>query len=147
MRLQSRGGMGTSGGDGRLRDWTRQTLARAATSRPPAGGLEIMRFLLRLLGYLMVAAGFVAMIVDGARSIANSAIQFTPLGDVLASLLRDRYPMIQATIERQIHPLLWDPIMVQILRSPAALLALVLGFLLLSAGRRPEPRIGIVTRR
>jgi len=106
-----------------------------------------MRFLLRLLGYLLIAAGFVALVIDGAHSIANSTLQFTALGDMLATVLRERYLLIQPTIERQIHPLLWDPVVLNVMRAPAALVALALGFLMVWLGAKPQPRIGIVTRR
>jgi hypothetical protein len=98
------------------------------------------------MGYLLIAAGFVGLVIDGARTIANSALMFTPLGDVLATLLRERYVQIQPMIERNIHPLLWDPVILTLMRAPAELVALVLGFLLLRLGAPPETRIGIVTR-
>jgi hypothetical protein len=100
-----------------------------------------------LLGYVCIAAGFVALIIDGARSIANSAIQATPLGETLFGLLGERYLLLQPTIERHIHPLLWDPVMLYLTLAPTALVALVLGFLLLWLGARPKPQVGIVTRR
>ncbi|CAM5193735.1 hypothetical protein ARD30_06530 [Bosea thiooxidans] len=106
-----------------------------------------MRFLLRLVGYLLVATGFVMVVLDGARSIANSGLRFTALGEVLASALQERYGLLQPAIERNIHPLLWDPVLLTLLQAPAAFAALLLGFALLWLGRRPEPRIGIVTRR
>lgn len=106
-----------------------------------------MRFLLRLLGYVLTAAGFVVLVIDGARSIANSTLHFTSLGTMLSSVLHERYQSIQPTIERQIHPLLWDPVMSNLLLAPAALIGLLLGFLLLRIGAKPAPRIGIVTRR
>lgn len=106
-----------------------------------------MRFLVRLIGYLCVAAGFIAAVLDGARSIANSAPRFTPLGDIVAAVLQERYALLQPAIERNLHPLLWDPVLLTQLRMPAALVALFLGFCLLWLGRRPQPRIGFVTRR
>jgi hypothetical protein len=106
-----------------------------------------VRFLLRFLGYLLIAAGFVALVIDGARSIANSAVLFTPFGEVLAALLRERYFQIQPSIERNLHPLLWDPVMLTLLRAPVSLVALLPGFGLLRLGQRPGAEIGIVTRR
>jgi hypothetical protein len=106
-----------------------------------------MRFLLRLLGYLLVAAGFVALVIDGARSIANASWHFTALGEVLSAVLRERYLLLQPAIERQLHPLLWDPIMLNVTLAPAALVGLLLGFLLLRLGAPPPPGVGIVTRR
>lgn len=106
-----------------------------------------MRFLLRFVGYLSVAAGFVALVIDGARSIANAGLQFTPVGEVLIAVVQGRYQLIQPAIERNIHPWLWDPVLLTVLRAPAAGAALVLGFMLLWLGRRPDEAIGIVTRR
>lgn len=110
------------------------------------GGLRV-RFLLRLIGYLLVAAGFIVAVIDGARSIANSTPRFTALGDTLVALLHERYALLQPAIERNLHPMLWDPVLLSLVRMPAALVALLLGFLLLWLGRRPEPQIGIITRR
>lgn len=106
-----------------------------------------MRFLLRLVGYLGVAAGFIALVIDGARSIANSGLRFTALGETLASFIHERYALIQPTVERNIHPLLWDPVLLSLMRMPTAFVALAIGFALLWLGRRPEPQIGFVTRR
>lgn len=107
----------------------------------------MIRFLVRLLGYGLVAAGFVSLVIDGARSIANSTPMITPLGDTLAALLRERYQLIQPAIERNLHPLLWDPVLLWLTLAPTALVGLALGFLLVRLGARPEPPIGIVTRR
>lgn len=107
----------------------------------------MIRFLVRLLGYGLVAAGFVALVVDGARSIANSTPMITPLAETLALLLRERYALIQPAVERNVHPLLWDPVLLWVMLAPTALVALGLGFLLVRLGARPEPEIGVVTRR
>ncbi len=107
----------------------------------------MVRFLLRMLGYLSVAAGFVVLVLDGARSIANSAVLFTPFGQTLALLLRERYASLQPMVERNIHPLLWDPVLLGLMRAPAALVACLLGFLLLWAGTPPRPEVGVLTRR
>jgi hypothetical protein len=107
----------------------------------------VVRFLLRLLGYLLVAAGFVALVIDGARSIANSAVQYTPLNQALVTLFGARMDALRPAVERNIHPLLWDPVLTNVLLAPAALIAFLLGFLLLKLGAPPEPKIGIVTRR
>jgi len=122
-------------------------LARGASWVMQCDGSGWVRFLLRLIGYLLVAAGFIVAVIDGARAIANSAPRFTAVSDTLVAVLHERYALLQPAIERNIHPLLWDPVMLSLMRMPAALLALLLGFLLLWLGRRPEPEIGIVTRR
>jgi hypothetical protein len=107
----------------------------------------MLRFLVRLIGYVLVAAGFVSLVIDGARSIANSTLEFTALGQSFAAVLHERYLLIQPMIERNLHPLLWDPIVLNLMRAPTALVALALGFLLLRLGAPPPAQIGIVTRR
>lgn len=106
-----------------------------------------MRFLLRLVGYLLLAGGFVSLIIDGARSIANSALLLTPLGETLLTLLGPRYLLLKPMVERDIHPLLWDPVLLNLTLLPTALVALLLGFLMLRLGTPREVEIGIVTRR
>ncbi|MGO4170583.1 hypothetical protein [Bosea sp. TAF32] len=85
--------------------------------------------------------------IDGARSIANSALRFTAVSETLTALIHERYAQIQPAIERNLHPLLWDPMLLSVMRLPTSLAALLLGFALLWLGRQPEPLIGIVTRR
>ncbi|CAM5772369.1 PetM family of cytochrome b6f complex subunit 7 [Bosea minatitlanensis] len=106
-----------------------------------------MRFLVRSVGYLLVAAGFIVLVIDGARAIANALLRFTTLGDLLAAIAHDRYLSLGPAVERNLHPLLWDPVLLSALQAPACLVALAFGFALLWLGRAPEPRIGIVTRR
>ena len=47
----------------------------------------MFRFLARVLGFLLMAGGFVALVYDGARSIANNGLRVTPLSR------RDRHPV------------------------------------------------------
>lgn len=100
-----------------------------------------------MLGYLLVASGFVVLLTDGARSIANSALRFTPLGESLLTFVGERFRQLQPAVERNLHPMLWDPVLIHTLQLPTAAAGLLLGFLLLWLGAAPKPQIGIVTRR
>ncbi|MGL5361705.1 MAG: hypothetical protein ACRDBH_02410 [Bosea sp. (in: a-proteobacteria)] len=107
----------------------------------------MFRFLFRLIGLALVAAGFVQLVVDGSRSIANSALTFTPLGESLFMLLRERYLLLQPAIERHIHPLLWDPVVLYATLAPTCIVAILLGLLLIRLGRSRELKLGYVTRK
>ena len=123
---------------------------RVLTNRARPGIAEAgdeLRFLVRMLGYLLVAGGFVSLLTDGARSLANSALRFTPLGEIALTILGERFRQLQPAVERNLHPMLWDPVLVHLLQVPTAAAGLLLGFLLLWLGAAPKPRIGIVTRR
>jgi hypothetical protein len=107
----------------------------------------MIRFLLRCLGYALLASAFVGAVIDGTRSIANGAVQFTPLGSVGFALFKGQYTMLEPAITRYLHPVLWEYVVLPITLAPAFAVALVLGFLLLWAGqRRPQP-IGYLARR
>lgn len=106
----------------------------------------MIRFLFRLLGYLGIGGGFVALVLDGARSIANQAPGFVSLGEMGFRLLGERYLMLQPAIERHLHPLLWDPVILTLTLLPGFAVALALGFLFLRIGRKPGEGIGILTR-
>jgi len=107
----------------------------------------MIRFALRLFGLLLVAAGFVGFVVDGARSIANGEIAVVPLGQVLFQLFPNSFPMLEPGITRHVHPFLWDPVLLNFLLLPAALVAFVLGILLLWLGQKPPEPVGYLAGR
>ena len=106
----------------------------------------MIRFLVRCLGFLLIAVGFSALIVDGTRTIAGGELTLTPLGQIALALIPNKFPLLQPAIERHIHPLLWDPVLATLFRLPAWLVAGVVGTLLLRAARRNEPDVGFDSR-
>jgi hypothetical protein len=106
----------------------------------------MLRFVFRLLGYLLLAGSFVSAVVDGTRSIAASTLLWTRLGEPLERIAPKAIPSLQNTLSG-LHPLLWDPIAVRLLAAPLALALLLLGivFVVLAADR--EPTVGILARR
>ncbi|MGL4441863.1 MAG: hypothetical protein ACRCUE_21655 [Bosea sp. (in: a-proteobacteria)] len=106
----------------------------------------MIKTLLRFLAFLLVAAGFVAAIMDGARSLANSTLEYARIGSTLTRLFGDRINQLQPAIERNVHPLLWDPVLVTLLLLPTSVLLLVTGLACYRLGRRTGPAIGYLTR-
>jgi hypothetical protein len=102
----------------------------------------MFRLLARIAGFLVLAAGFAALVIDGTRSIAGHEIILTPFGD----LLRTRLPALQQAIVQNIHPLLWDPVTTGLLRLPVWLVLAAAGGLLLWVARRRAPAIGYSSR-
>ena len=99
----------------------------------------MLRVLLRFAGLMLLAAGFAALVVDGARSIASNAVVLTSVGETIAQLAPAKYPLLQATIEKRFGPVAWDPVMVMLLALPNWLAAGGLGALLFLATRRRPP--------
>ena len=107
----------------------------------------MFRFLARFTGLLLIAAGFVGLVIDGTRSIANGAVSFTPLGEVAFRLFPKSFPLIEPAVTRHVHPLLWDPVLLNVFLLPASVLGFLLGALLLWLGRRPAEPVGYLAGR
>jgi hypothetical protein len=107
----------------------------------------MFRFFARFLGLLLIAAGFVGLVIDGTRSIANSTMSFTPLGELAFRLFPSSFPLVEPAVTRHVHPFLWDPILLNLFLVPASVLGFVLGALLIWLGRKPEEPIGYLAGR
>jgi hypothetical protein len=92
----------------------------------------MLRFISRLLGLLILAAGFAWLVIDGTRSIAGSEVTLTPFSMLFASKL----PVIQQALTRNVHPLLWDPVATSVFRLPIWLVLGLAGLFLLWIARR-----------
>ena len=106
----------------------------------------MVRFVFRLLGYLLLAGAFVSAVVDGTRSIAASTLLWTRLGEPLQTLAPKAVPALQGALTG-LHPLLWDPVAVKLLAAPLAVVLLVLGILFVALAADREPTVGILARR
>ena len=106
-----------------------------------------MKFLARSLGLLLVAAGFIGLVIDGTRSIVNHAISFAPLGGVVNFLVPGGISGLQARVAVPSYPWLWDPIVTNLLQVPASLAGFLLGALLLWLGQKPLEPIGYMPSR
>jgi hypothetical protein len=74
-------------------------------------------------------------------------VSFTPLGEVAFRLFPKSFPLIEPAVTRHVHPLLWDPIVLNLTLAPASVVAFVLGAILLWLGRKPAEPIGYLARR
>lgn len=107
----------------------------------------MIRFPLRIAGFLLIAAGFVALVIDGTRSIAGQRLMMTSISDTWRSIHLDSLAQVQKALQASGPEWLWDPLMLVVLALPTAAVGLGLGALLMLAGRRREPQIGVIGRR
>ncbi len=105
----------------------------------------MIRFLLRALGFVLLAAAFAALVVDGSRSIAGGRLLFYSLGDGAAWFGGARYGAALAGLAGWPGPA--QRIAAGLLAAPGALVAGVFGLLLLYAGRPAAAGIGFSGRR
>jgi hypothetical protein len=102
----------------------------------------VIRILARIIGLALLAGAFAAGVIDGARSIAADQLSLTPMGATAYWAFPSKFPAMQSFIERQIHPLLWDPILLHILMLPTWMVLGVFGLGLLYVARKRPPPIG-----
>ncbi len=106
----------------------------------------MIRFVLRVLGLLVLASGFAALVVDGTRSIAASSLKVISFGDLCLTLFPARFPLLQPMVERQIHPLLWDPALLAFFHLPNWLVLGMFGLFLLWLAQPKRLQIGYSSR-
>ena len=95
----------------------------------------MIRFLFRAAALFLLAAAFVALVLDGARSIAASRLALLDAATLLQAIAPQKLALLQPAAER-LWPALWDPVLVNALKAPAFVYLALLGALLLRLTRR-----------
>jgi hypothetical protein len=113
-----------------------QTIARNISE-------PMIRFLFRLLGFLILAGGFVALVIDGTRSIAAGALSFTSTETSWAAASPDSLERTRAMIAGWGVPGLADPGLETVLAQPTFLVLGVIGVLFMLIGRRGRRPVGV----
>ncbi|WP_445502178.1 PetM family of cytochrome b6f complex subunit 7 [Microvirga sp. G4-2] len=106
-----------------------------------------MKFLARSLGLLLVAAGFIGLVIDGTRSIVNHDISFVSLSSAAGTLFPGGATGFEGQIAARTYPWLWDPFVSHFLQLPASLTGFLVGALLLWVGQKPLEPIGYLAGR
>ena len=101
----------------------------------------MLRFLLRSVGFLLLAAAFAALIVDGTRSIAAKQPMLFSFGETAALLFPTKLEALRQGVEHG-GMLALRPLLAGLLSVPTWTVSGIVGLLLLLAGRRPAPKIG-----
>src|SRR5262249_6812122 len=102
----------------------------------------MIRFVFRFVGLVLLAAGFIFFIYDGAKSLADNVIRVTKVGDVWNQVHSTSLQLLQPAIERHVSEWLWDPVILSVLTAPACLVFAILGAILMLLGRKKKPLIG-----
>ena len=102
----------------------------------------MIRFLLRSIGLLLLALGFIFLVYDGIRSISDGTILLTRTSDVWNAAHDRSLAAFQTLIERNVSAAIWQAIVAPILAQPAAAVACIFGVILMMLGRKKRPLIG-----
>ena len=106
----------------------------------------MFRFLFRFIGLWLLAGAFVALVIDGTRSITAGRVVIMPVVEAWLALNPASLEWIKTVVERDVSPRLWDPVLLYLLYAPLWALLGVLGGVLVVLGRRRPRPIGYSSR-
>ena len=78
----------------------------------------MIRFLLRFIGLLCLALGFIFLVYDGTKSIADQRWYVTKVSDVWITVQESSLTKLKPALEG-IAGWLWDPVVVNVLNAPS----------------------------
>lgn len=106
----------------------------------------MFRFLFRFAGLWLLAGAFVALVIDGTRSITAGRMIVTPAADAWLAVHPASIEGLRAAGERSLPPWLWDLASVYVLNAPLWAVLGVLGALFILIGRPRARPIGYSSR-
>jgi hypothetical protein len=101
----------------------------------------MIRGFFRLVGLLLLAGGFIFLVYDGARSIADQTVRLTRLGEFWNDIHQASQQTFRTMVEGA-SPWLLNSVAKVVLNQPVWAVMGVLGILLMLLFRRPKPLIG-----
>jgi hypothetical protein len=101
----------------------------------------MIRGFFRLVGLLLLAGGFVFMVYDGARWVADQSLRFTQFGQFWNDLNQSSQFAFRTWVEGK-APWLWASVIKVVLEQPVFAVLGVVGILLMILFRPRKPLIG-----
>ena len=101
----------------------------------------MIRGFFRLIGLLLLAGGFVFMVYDGARYVADQSLRFTRFGQFWNDIHQSSQAAFRTWVEG-IAPWLWNDVVRVILEQPVFAVLGIAGLLLMILFRPRKPLIG-----
>ena len=101
----------------------------------------MIRGFFRLIGLLLLAGGFIFMVYDGARFVADQTLRFTQFGQFWNDIHQSSQQVFRTWVEGA-SPWLWNSVVKVLLDQPVFAVLGVAGILLMILFRPRKPLIG-----
>src|SRR6202012_2446384 len=102
----------------------------------------MIRGFFRVVGLLLLAGGFVFMVYDGARWVADQTLRFTRFGQFWNDVHQSSQQAFQAWVQGHAPPWLWSNVVKVILDQPVFAVRGILCIWLMLLFRPRKPLIG-----
>jgi hypothetical protein len=102
----------------------------------------MFRFVFRFVGLWVLAAGFVALVRDGTKSIAGNAVFVTKLVEDWTNIHGTSLDSLKALVERYAGASAWEVASLYVLGAPTWLVLGIIGSIFILIGRKRKPLIG-----
>jgi len=101
----------------------------------------MIRGFFRLMGLLLMAGGFIFLVYDGARWVADQSLRFTRFGQFWYDINQSSQLAFRSWVEGNV-PWLWNTVVKWVLDQPVFAVLGVVGILLMILFRPRKPLIG-----
>jgi hypothetical protein len=102
----------------------------------------MIRFVFRFIGLWILAAGFVALVRDGTKSIAGNAVFITKLVEDWNNIHGASLEQLKGLVERYAGAGTWELTSLYVLAAPTWLVLGIIGAIFILIGRKKKPLIG-----
>jgi len=103
----------------------------------------MIRFVLRFIGLLSLALGFIFLVYDGTKSIADQTIYISSVGSTWSNIHQSSLTALQPEVERLAGAWVWQGLVQPyFLDQPVSLVLAIIGAVLILLGRKKKPLIG-----
>ena len=101
----------------------------------------MIRGFFRLIGLLLLAGGFIFVVYDGARWVADQTLRFTRFGQFWNDIHQSSQLAFRPWVEANV-PWLWNSVVKVVLAQPVFAVMGILGIVLMILFRPRKPLIG-----
>src|SRR6266567_1205672 len=97
----------------------------------------MIRFVLRFVGLLSLALGFIFLVYDGTKSIADQTVYISTVESTWSNIHQNSLTSLQPEVERRVGTWVWHGLV-----QPVSLVLAIIGAILILLGRKKKPLIG-----
>lgn len=103
----------------------------------------MIRFVFRFLGLLLLALGFIFLVHDGTKSIADQTLFISSVESFWSNIHQSSLASLQPTVERMVGPWAWTGVVKPyFLDQSLSLVLAIVGGIFILVGRKKKRLIG-----